>query len=243
MLHVTPAQIAFCGCTQDVMHIAGEEVGFDIHSRPFFVATKECFTHRNGNNREAEGLFHHFVHGETHPVDGDRPFGRDKGDEFGIDADDDIKAVPVIGDGGYGTDRIDVPLDDVPLKPLTHLHSRFDVDFSAEFFSGDMGKSFGGEFDAESVTLNAHDGETRPIDRNRITELRFMLRFKRETVSAKAFHVCHFTNQSCKHNAPLLKYNFTLFLQTLNDGFGFFMTVIGSFSTPFERFIMIGIAS
>lgn len=110
------------------MDVAGKNVSLDIDPCPFGVGAKERFSHRDGDNRETETLLHHLVDGKTHPVDGNRSFGRYQGDELRIDADDDIIAVAVVGDGSDGADRIDMPLDDMPFEAFSHLHRRFDVD-------------------------------------------------------------------------------------------------------------------
>lgn len=121
-----------------MVHIAGKNIRFDIDPYPFFVASEEGFAHGYRDNGEAERIFCHFIDREAHPVNCNGTFRRDKGDKFGIDRDEDLKAVAVIGDRDDGADRIDMPLDNVPFEPLTHHHGRFDMDLPFELFGGDV---------------------------------------------------------------------------------------------------------
>jgi len=149
-----------------MVHVAGKEIGLDIDPCPFFIGSEEGLSHRDRDDRETERLVHHFIDGEAHPVDRNGAFWGDEGDELRIDTDDDIVAVAVIGDGRDRSDRIDMPLNDVPFKPLSHGHGRFDVDVPLELFGCDMSKGLRREFDAEPVTFDGDNREAGTVDRD-----------------------------------------------------------------------------
>lgn len=141
--YVVPAQCTFGRSVHDMVHVAGKNVGLDVDTCPFFIAAKEGLSHRDRDDGKTKRVFEHFIDGETDAIDRDGPFWGDEGDKCGINGYDDIKAVAVIGDRFYRTDRVDMTLNNVPLKSVSHHHSRFDVDMTLELFDSDMGERFG----------------------------------------------------------------------------------------------------
>jgi hypothetical protein len=53
MVYIIPAH-PFFGCGEDMAHVAGEYVGFDVDPCPFFVGAEEGFAHCDRDDGEAK---------------------------------------------------------------------------------------------------------------------------------------------------------------------------------------------
>jgi len=60
---------------------------------------------------------------------GDRAFWHDVGDEFLLHFDENIIGVPIVFNGFYLTDSIDMSLNNMAFKSIAHGHCRFNMHF------------------------------------------------------------------------------------------------------------------
>ena len=88
------------------------------------------------NDGQTKRIFKNFIDRKAHTIDSDRTFWYDVSDELCINRDKNIVAVAIVFDVCHSSDGIDMPLNDVAFKLITHAHGRFNMNFVFIVFKG-----------------------------------------------------------------------------------------------------------
>jgi len=81
MVDIVPAHFLGFGCGENMAHITGEYVGFNVDPCPFFITAEEGFAHGDRDNGEAKSFPYNLIDRQTDPIDGDGAFRGDEGDK------------------------------------------------------------------------------------------------------------------------------------------------------------------
>jgi len=102
--------------------ISCKHICFNIDFWAFFIVFKECFFHGVGNDGESKNSFFHIIDRQAYPVNRDGAFWDNEGDEFFLNFYENIVRISVVFNLFNNPDSIDMPLNHMPLKSLTHHH-------------------------------------------------------------------------------------------------------------------------
>ena len=134
--------------------------------------------HRLRNNGQTKSALINFVDRERHPVDGNGAFGDDISEGFGRHRDVKLIGVFTLLDLFDCSNRIYVPLHDMPFETIAQLHRRFDVHRALKLLGWHDTPCLVGDFDAKAVVVERNDSETNTVDSDRVTDLGTVVAFE-----------------------------------------------------------------